>query len=243
MPGPADAPRSLLETTLNTRDLGRHAGASGKRLQPWRILRSDVQNHPSAKDISLLREKRILTIIDMRVREDALRKPSGFADREGFGYLNIPISEGSGIPPSVEAVSGTYLAIAQSANMPRVFRAIADAPAGVMINCTAGKDRTGVVSAVLLGLCGVSRGDITADYMLTKACSRERFELIHRNFPDIDMDIVIPRPEFITDFLDRLLSACGSFRGYLRAIGLAEEEIGRLAGKLMEQEGPERPRV
>ena len=146
-------PKSLLETTLNTRDLGGYQSElCGKRLKSWKILRSDVQNYPSDNDISLLKKHNILTIIDMRGKKDVLKKPSGFADKEGFVYINIPIDEGSGIPESVDVVSKTYMNIAQSKNMVQVFQSIASASHGVMINCTAGKDRTGVVCAVLLGL-------------------------------------------------------------------------------------------
>ena len=101
-------PKSLLETTLNTRDLGGYQSElCGKRLKSWKILRSDVQNYPSDNDISLLKKHNISTIIDMRGKKDVLRKPSGFADKEGFVYINIPIDEGSGIPESVDVVSKT----------------------------------------------------------------------------------------------------------------------------------------
>lgn len=227
-------PRSLLETTLNTRDLGGYQSElSGKRLKSWSILRSDVQNYPSDNDISLLKKHNILTVIDMRGEKDVLRKPSGFSDREGFAYINIPIDEGSSIPESVDAVSESYMNIAQSKNMVQVFQAIASASHGVMINCTAGKDRTGVVCAVLLGLCGVSEDDIVRDYMLTKTYNKERFELIHKNFPEIDMRIVIPSERYMTDFLNQLKSKYGSFREYLIAIGTTADEIESIMAKLL----------
>ena len=137
-------PKLLLETTLNIRDLGvYHSVLHGKQLRPWRILRSDVQNYPSENDIRLLTERKICTIIDLRGEKEVQRKPSGFAGREGFTYHNIPVEEGSGIPESVDAVSDSYIKIAESERMAEVFCAIAMAPDGVMINCTAGKDRTG----------------------------------------------------------------------------------------------------
>lgn len=226
--------KSLLETTLNTRDLGGYQSAlSGGQLKAWRVLRSDVQNYPSDNDISLMKKHRILTIIDLRGEKDIMRKPSGFSNQDGFSYINLPIDEGSGIPESTDAVSESYLRIAESPNMTFVFRAIASAPEGVMINCTAGKDRTGVVSAVLLGACGVSDEDIIHDYMLTKVYSRERFELIHRNFPEIDMNIVIPSERYMEAFLKMLKAGYGSFGDYLLAIGLERKEIDNLTAKLL----------
>ncbi|MBQ6396817.1 MAG: tyrosine-protein phosphatase [Eubacteriales bacterium] len=226
--------KSLLETTLNTRDLGRYQSMiSGNQLKTWQILRSDVQNYPSVNDVFLLKKHRILTVLDLRGTNDVKRKPSGFANQDGFLYINIPIDEGSGIPQSTDVVSESYLKIAESPNMPCVFRAIASAPEGVMINCTAGKDRTGVVSAVLLGLCGVSDEDIIRDYMLTKTYNRERFELIHRNFPEIDMNIVIPSERYMKEFLEMFIAKYGNFRDYLTAIGIKKEEIDHIAVKLL----------
>lgn len=229
-----DIPKSLLETTLNTRDLGGYQSEiSGKRLKSWSILRSDVQNYPSDNDISLLKKKNILTIIDMRGKKEVLRKPSGFIEKEGFVYINIPIDEGGGIPASVDDVSESYMNIAESKNMVQVYKSIASAFSSVMINCTAGKDRTGVVSAVLLGLCGVSEEDIVYDYMKTKTCNKERFELIHKNFPDIDMNIVIPSERYMAGFIDQLKLKYGSFREYLIAIGVTRDEIESIVATLL----------
>ena len=102
-----------------------------------------------------------------------------------------------------------------------------------MINCTAGKDRTGVVSAVLLGICGVSEAEIVADYMLTKTYNQKRFELIHQNFPDIDMNIVIPSERYMEEFLHLLKAKYGSFRQYLLAIGVTSDEIDGIKEKLL----------
>ena len=191
--------KSLLETTLNTRDLGRYQSTvSGNQLKTWHILRSDVQNYPSVNDISLLKKHRILTVLDLRGTNDVKRKPSGFVNQDGFLYINIPIDEGSGIPESTNVVSESYLKIAESTNMPCVFQA-----------------------------------DIIRDYMLTKTYNRERFELIHHNFPEIDMNIVIPSERYMKEFLKMLIAKYGSFRDYLTAIGIKKEEIDNIAVKLL----------
>lgn len=227
-------PKSLLETTLNTRDLGGYwSEITGQNLQSWSVLRSDGQNYPSDQDVELLKSKNIFTFIDMRGEKDVLRKPSGFFNKLGFTYHNIQIDEGSGIPESVDAVSKSYMKIAESKNIARVFKTIAAAPGGVMFNCTAGKDRTGVVSAVLLGLCGVSEKCIIYDYMLTKTCNKERFELIHQNFPEIDMNIVIPQERYMEEFIGILEGKYGSYHDYLSAIGVTECEIEMIREKLL----------
>ena len=225
---------SLLKTTRNTRDLGGHPVAGNRVTVPDRIWRSDRQENPDPEDIALLRSKGITTIIDMRTEEDNLIKPSFFRSLEGFTFLNYPIIEGDTIPESVEAVPGSYMNIACSENMPRILKAIADADTGVMYNCAAGKDRTGVVTAILLMLCGVSDEEITADYMLTKECNRERFELLRKRRPDLDMNIVIPRESYIRNFMDLFRERFGSVDGYFACIGLSEETKQKLLARLLD---------
>lgn len=227
-------PCSLLETTLNTRELGGYrvqGTTSYTRMNT--VLRSDRQEYPSEKDIDFLKERHITTIIDMRGDKDVGRHPSGFAEVPGFHYCHIPIDEGGGIPESVEAVPHSYMDIAMAVNTHRVFQTIAAADEGVMINCTAGKDRTGVVSAILLMLCNVSDEDIIYDYMLTKECSGDRFDQIHRNFPEIDMNIVIPNENNIRKFLEMFRERFSDIRLYFAETGVTEKEYETLKRKLV----------
>lgn len=228
----AGKPGSLLETTLNTRELGGYRTKSGACTGWGTLIRSDMHKAPSERDIAYLSEKRISTIIDMRGKRDVADAPSPFAKMDAFHYYNIPIEEGSGIPESVEAVPGSYMKIASSANMVWVYRRIARAPEGVLFHCSAGKDRTGVVSAVLLLLAGVSDADIIENYMLTKICNQERFALLHQNFSDIDMNIVIPREAYMIRFLELFREAYGSVEAYLETIGVSIEEMLLLREKL-----------
>lgn len=197
------------------------------------VWRSDVQKYPDEGDIALLKSHHITTIIDMRGDRDILRAPSGFENAAGFAYCHIPIDEGSGIPESREAVPGSYMDIAMAKNMPLVFQRIAAAPAGVMINCTAGKDRTGVVSALLLKLCGVSDEDIVYDYLLTRECNQKRFELIHQNYPEVDMGIVIPDESYMREFLRLFQERFGMVEDYLEARGVTREEAALIRRKLL----------
>ncbi len=226
--------KSLLKTTQNTRDLGGYTTKSGKVTKYHSLLRSDVQNYPDVEDFAYLKQHGITTVIDLRGQKDIERKPSGFADCEGISYFNFQIDEGSGVPESVEAVPRSYVDIACAKAMPDVFRCIANAPAGVMYNCTAGKDRTGVVSAVLLYHAGVSDRDIIENYILTREYGRERLELIHKNFPEIDMNIVTPNERFMKEFLRLFREKFGDTEKYFKELGLSEEEIKRIRKKLVE---------
>lgn len=225
-------PFSLLKTTQNTRDLCGYRTKAGTLTREGVILRSDVQNYPSERDYDYLKNHGITTIIDMRGQKDVERKTSGFAENEDFTYFNFQIDEGSGVPESMEAVPQSYLNIASAKAMPHVFQCIANAKSGVMFNCTAGKDRTGVVSAILLLHAGVSDKDIVDNYVLTKEYGKERLALIHENFPEIDMNIVTPCEMFMEEFLRLFREKYGDTESYFKSLELSDEEIQSLSEKL-----------
>ena len=224
--------RSLLNTTQNTRDLGRYKTNEGTLTRYESILRSDVQNYPSEEDFEYLKTKNITTIIDMRGQKDVDRKPSGFVGRSDFEYYNFQITGGSGVPESVEDVPVSYMGIAKARAMSEVFKCIANSKTGVMFNCTAGKDRTGVVSAILLLHAGVGDEDIIDNYVFTKEYGKERLELVHKNFPEIDMNIVTPCEMFMEEFLSLFQMEYGDTNTYFKIIGLSKEEIKVLRDKL-----------
>lgn len=224
---------SLLKTTQNTRDLGGYRTKSGALTRYESLIRSDVQNDPSEEDYDYLRTHGITTIIDLRGASDVAQKPSGFAGKEGFTYYNFQIEEGSGVPKSTDLVPQSYLAIASAKAISGVFRCIAAAKTGVMFHCTAGKDRTGVVAAILLLHAGVSDKDIIENYVLTKEYGKKRLELVHKNFPEIDMTIVTPCEMFMGEFLKLFRKTYGDTDRYFRKIGLCDEEIWRIQRKLV----------
>ena len=224
---------SLLETTLNTRDLGGYRIDGTENYTRYgRLIRSDVANYPSEKDIEFLKSNGITTIIDTRSAEEKEKKPHGLAGLEGFDYHDLPITEGSGLPESVEAVPDSYYKIAHSANISKIFKAMATAKYGVMFNCTAGKDRTGVISALILWLCGIRKSDIVYDYMRTKENSKPRFELIQKNFPDIDMNIVIPNENNMLRLFEMLEEKYGTVKEYFLAIGIDRDLQDKIREKL-----------
>ncbi len=225
---------SLLETTQNTRDLGGYRiDGSEEYTKYGRIVRSDAVIYPSEKDIEYLREADITTIIDLRIKEEVDRKPHGLSDVDGFDYHNLSIYEGSGIPESVEAVPDSYYKIAHDPNMTNVFKTIAEAKGGVLFGCSAGKDRSGVTAALLLWLCRIRKSDIVYDYMRTKENCKERFDLIRQNFPDIDMNIVIPNENNMYSFMDMIEKEHGSINEYFTAIGIDEETQTVIRRKLI----------
>lgn len=224
--------KSLLETTQNTRDLGGYTRNNGEKTRCFRLLRSDKPAHPSENDFDFLLSHNITTVIDLREEAAVNRQENPFLGRPGFFWHHCPIQEGSGIPESVEAVPGSYLQIAGSRGAAEAFWVMADAPGGVLFHCSAGKDRTGTLSAILLTLADVPEETIIRDYLLTGECIRERLELVRQHFPELDMNIITPSERHIAGFLRLWKEKYTTAEHYLQSIGLTDGQIENLRRKL-----------
>jgi len=126
-----------------------------------------------------------------------------------------------------------------AARIPAILRAIADAPPGaVLVHCAAGKDRTGVVVALVLSVAGVDRDAIAEDYALSVWWNegvRDEDEIA--TGPDAaerqrDRRIYHPRPENMVAMLAELDRLHGGVDGYLGAIGVGPAVRERLGERL-----------
>lgn len=185
---------SLLESTANTRTV-----LPGN----LRILRSDAPLSPTAADVAFLLEHGVTTLIDLRSEAEVTRKPCPLATDARFTYRHMPVTGGNAMPSSVEDVPRSYLRMVD-AQMERILRAIREASSGVMYFCTAGKDRTGVVSALLQREQGLSRAEIAADYALSGDNLKAMFSVFHATHPGINVAIYTPRAAYMEQFLDML---------------------------------------
>ncbi len=216
--------KSLLQTTSNTRPVT----ADG------RILRSDAITTPSEEDVAFLTEQGIRSILDFRSLEEVAERPNMLRDNPAFRYYSFPISAGSKPPASVEDFPEIYRTIVADEHMGDIFRVIANEEAGVLYHCTAGKDRTGTVSAILHLLGGWSERQIVEDYLLTKEMTAKIVEWIVQAHPEADPALLIPHERHMVGFLQYFAETYGSAEDYLRHLGLTEEEVARLKAKMAE---------
>jgi len=226
--------KSLLSCSYNTRELGGFSTANGKLTKNNVFWRSDVLSEMTAEDLEKLRTAHITTVIDMRTDEERLKKPCGLAGIDGIEYLHFPITEGSGVPTSLEAVPLSYMEIAAAEGMPSVIRAMAEAENGVLFHCTAGKDRTGVVSAIILLLCGVDRETIVRDYVVSREYNHTRLEAFLAAHPEVDRNIVLANEKSMNGFIALFTQRYGSVSSYFEAIGLSAEHAEKIRIKLID---------
>lgn len=142
-----------------------------------------------------------------------------------FDYHCVPIEEGSGIPESVSAVPESYMEIAAAENIGRLFRIMAHSRNGVLFHCAAGKDRTGVVSAILLMLAGVNDEEIVLDYILTKKYNYQRLEAAHLKYSNEIMNVITPKEEYMLDFMRLFREKYGSANDYFKDAGVSAKEV------------------
>jgi len=226
--------KSILESTMNTRELGmyRIQGTADYTLCN-RIYRSDGCDKLSAPDKKLLLDRGITTIIDLRSEQEAVAKPSAFSSDGDFAFFHYPIVEGMLPPNSLEEVPLSYMDIAHAGCMKEVFKTIANAKNGVLYHCTAGKDRTGVVSAILLALAGVSDKDIVFDYAISREFNKKRLEAFLKEHPEVDRNIVLANENSMFCFLEMIRKKHNSVEQYLSDIGVTDDEIQRIRNKLV----------
>ena len=185
---------SLLESTRNTRVL-----PTGT----MRYFRSDVPENLTAKEIQWLLDNNITTIVDLRSDEEVVRKPCYLKERDGFRYVHLPVTGGGDTPKSLEHLHIVYRQMLDE-KMEKIIDVIMNAKSNVMYFCTAGKDRTGVVSAIILKRLGFSDEVIIDDYMQSKDNLMDMLMAYVNTHPEVDMEIIIPHRENMEKLLKQL---------------------------------------
>ena len=233
-----------MEGAQNIRDLGGYATASGSRTQWQRFLRADNQASLTDADQSKLVEYGLGTVVDLRLTREVLETPNVFSDAEGvaFHHLNFLGDEDRGYEPAPAAVdvpermAHTYRNFLEGCkeNIARIMSTLAESNGTALFHCHAGKDRTGLVAAFLLGLAGVPAETIAADYGLTAKYS---FDPDSEN-PDVQTEESYRNsfcpPATMSLLLDYLQDNYDGVEGFIRHVGLADEQVEALRTKMLE---------
>ena len=236
-----------LEGCLNFRDLGGYPTFDGRRVR-WRLVfRSDALHHLSAADVTRVRDElRIAAVVDLRSSAELRTEGRGRLAGEAIAFHHLPLFDGNAARPegwaAVDTLADRYTLLAEFAKAPiaRVVDLLAAAEGPVVYHCAAGKDRTGVISAVLLGLLGVPDEVVIADYAATQECLDAIVERLMATkgyqtmLAALPPDTMHAESETMATFLTSIRARYGSMRGYARAAGVEEAAIDRLAVRLLE---------
>jgi protein-tyrosine phosphatase len=243
------APKLGLEGCLNFRDLGGYPASAGTWVRRGQVYRSDALHHLTPGDVVCIRDELgVREIVDLRSSAELHNEGRGLLEAEAIRFVHLPLFDGQAARPEGWAAIGTlgerYFLLAEFAKEPiaRLVTTLADASGPVVYHCAAGKDRTGVVSAILLGLLGVRDDVIVADYVATqenldaiieRLLSTEGYQTILAALP---ADTMHAESTTMVEFLARMRERYGSMRAYAAEAGVAEPALDRLADRLLTRE-------
>jgi protein-tyrosine phosphatase len=171
-----------LEGTHNVRDLGGLETGPNTRTVSGRFLRADSLHDMSVGAQMMLLESGLKTVIDLRSPKELERFPNPFADHDEVKYLNVSLfgslfeaEDANAIMPSLEGIYVSALEMCRPA-IRTVLETMANSESLTLFHCTAGKDRTGIIAALLLGNAGVPDEAIAEDYALTEKLAKPMLE-------------------------------------------------------------------
>ena len=235
-----------LDRAFNFRDLGGYASSLGGHVRWRRIFRSDNLAALTDGDHRVLADLSIATVIDLRTPAE-IERVGKIRPSVAYEYHHLPMSD---VLPdttdtrwsSAEYVASRYDEMLVGADFcMRTTLSIAADPRSypLVFHCAAGKDRTGVLAALVLDIVGVERNVIVEDYVLTAS----RMDLILSRLQggaDAEARVAeIPqfllRAEAVTmqTFLDQLHENHGGARGWALASGVSAASLEAMSTLLV----------
>jgi protein-tyrosine phosphatase len=177
-----------LDHGSNFRDIGGYSAAGGKHVRWGMIYRSGGTPLLEESDLARVKAIGLVNMVDLRSNEERVLAPSRI---EGVPYSAVGYSLKS-LMPNILAGTTVHSMEASYRNFPALlapqlrilFTQLASGAQPVVYNCSAGQDRTGFATAMVLSALGASPSEILADYQLSTAYRRPENEM-----PKIDPDV------------------------------------------------------
>ena len=225
---------------LNARDLGGYPTTDGATTR-WRsLLRADDLAQLTPQGMTALADYGVRTVLDLRWPEEAARHPSPLPQQGSpVRYERISLlthTEDEWRLRSRDVAKELWkCAVLEHVRfeLHRVLSFIAAAPPEpLLFHCVAGKDRTGLIAALLLALADATPAAIAEDYAASSEYLRAGYL---RRYPDSEPQRIIEAlrcPQEGAHHMLSFLERAGGVHAYLAQIGLRREEIARLRARL-----------
>ena len=225
-----------MEGCFNFRDLGGYRTADGRTIRWQRLFRADGLHRLTDADLNQLADLGLATVIDLRTGQELEEVGRISWPAPDLAYHHLPmldvLPDRTTYPAWVDA---SYVAERYEGMLEKGADAMAEAllvladPATypAVFHCTAGKDRTGLLAAVVLGLLGVPDDDIITDYALSQEAMGRMLTWLRAERPDVREQIdnsaaaiVAAEPDTMSLFIQRLRQRYGSFATYAESLGV-----------------------
>jgi protein-tyrosine phosphatase len=249
LPDPTALDRAVVfRSVFNVRDLGGLPTADGRVVRRGLVYRADGVDRLDGEDLEVARALGLRTVIDLRTFGEVERQAFPH-DRVAVAWHHLPILQGmwseQGLRPSAGAVDflrERYLEMLVEGrdSLVRALELVAD-DGPVLFHCAAGKDRTGVVAAVVLGLLGVAPEVIADDYHLSATAMDSFLAWLRQAHPerldamtDQPPEYLAAPPDAMLGFLAEVDRRHGSMEDLALSLGVLPDVVERLRANLLE---------
>jgi protein-tyrosine phosphatase len=224
---------------LNFRDVGGLPTVAGSSTRPNVLFRSDAL-YASDEPAHFAGVWPPATVIDLRREDERTEFDLAWPDATAvhhLGFLDPTVTSSS------HSLAELYLNLmaAGSDTIAGIITIAANTQGAVLVHCAAGKDRTGIVTAVLLRAADVTRDAIVADYLATGTTARRRgerlapfgIELRHSPVPDEFFDVSEDAIKAVPDVLEGAAAREHPVTQWLVDHGTDEADIAAWRGRLV----------
>ncbi len=227
---------------INCRELGGMPLSGGKTFRSGIFLRSGSPEWLNAEQVQEVKDYGVKTVIDLRAKEELKGSGNPYAEDPDVSFFSIPLLNSD--PNDTEdqtmeyirthKLGDYYVIIAENMGdrLVSIMRVLLNAEGLVLFHCAHGKDRTGVVAALLYLISGASREDIIKNYKVSYEYMKDFLDPLIQKLPDDLKHILRSDEENMVIFLDYMNSKWDGDAGkLLMANGLTADELERLKAK------------
>ncbi|MGD6960120.1 tyrosine-protein phosphatase [Rossellomorea aquimaris] len=238
--------RLPLKNAYNVRELGGYPTSRGQITKHHSFLRADDLVNLDEKDIDYLRSYGVTAIVDLRSTLELNSHPNPFSKIDEVNYINISLMTDEAVSADLTKVMtdkpeqllpNMYIEMVKGSTevLKLIFEYFAEQEGCILFHCAAGKDRTGIVAMLLLGLAEVERQDIIANYMLTEVYIKENpfMQQATKHYPEFPVELMYSKPAYIEPVIDYILTTYGSVENYLLYIGISKDILASIKNKLV----------
>lgn len=244
-----------LQRGSNFRELGGYRASGGREVRRGLIYRSGALAFLSDADVAKIKALGVQRVVDLRSSEERIMAPGnldGVVNMSiGYSITDLTPMDRLSKLSSAETINDTYrtFPIILAPQLRLIFTTLLQNPGPLVYHCSAGQDRTGFASAMVLAALGVPKSTIYEDYLLSSKYRRPQFEfplLDAANYPEPSFARMMaeaqkspgyftPAPlrdehgPYLRIAFDEIEARWGSLENYLRdEIGLSRNDIDAL---------------